>query len=111
MRPAADALSTALAHTELRHARIPVVLNATAEPTQEPAQLRQELEVQVYSPVRWTETLQRLSALGCDRFLEVGPGQVLSGLVRRTLPEARVASFGSLSDLSHARSLLEVAVG
>jgi len=111
MRPAAETLSRALAQTQFRHARIPVVLNTTAQPTQEPAQLRRELEVQVYSPVRWIETLHCLAELGCDRFLEVGPGQVLGGLVRRTLPQARVVSFGSLADLADARSLLEVAVG
>ncbi len=111
MRPAADALSRALEETQFRYARVPVVLNATAQPTQDPAQLRRELAVQVYSPVRWVETLLRLAELGCDRFLEVGPGQVLGGLVRRTLPQARVASFGSLADLPDVRLLLEVAVG
>ena len=111
MRPAAEPLARALALTDFGSASIPVVLNVSAQATQDPAQLRQELAVQVYSPVRWLDTLQRLSELGCDRFLEVGPGQVLSGLVRRTLPQASVASFGSMADLADARSLLEVAVG
>ena len=110
MRPAAETLAHALAETEFRSARVPVVLNSTAQATQDPDELRRELEVQVYSPVRWIETVQRLAELGCDRFLEVGPGQVLGGLVRRTLPQARVVSFGSLADLADARSLLEVAV-
>ena len=69
--------------------------------------LRDELLVQVYSPVRWSASLGRLAALGCDRFLEVGPGTVLAGLVKRSLPEARVASFGTLADLDEARALLE----
>ena len=66
----------------------PVVVNASARATQEPDELRHELAVQVYSAVRWTETLERLAELGCDRFLEVGPGTVLAGLVRRTLPDS-----------------------
>jgi [acyl-carrier-protein] S-malonyltransferase len=111
MRPAADVLSRALDETEFRSARIPVVLNATAQPAQEPAQLRQELAVQVYSPVRWVDSLKCLAKLGCDRFLEIGPGQVLAGLVRRTLPQARVASFASMTDLPDVRSLLAVAAG
>jgi [acyl-carrier-protein] S-malonyltransferase len=66
------------------------------------------LATQVYSTVRWIETLRTLSHLGCDRFLEVGPGSVLAGMVRRTLPEARVASFGAVSELPGVAALLEV---
>ena len=69
-------------------------------------ELRHELAVQIYSAVRWIETLQCLARLGCDRFLEVGPGTVLYSMVRRTLPTARVASFGAVSDLPAVTSLL-----
>jgi [acyl-carrier-protein] S-malonyltransferase len=106
MRPAADALGQAILVTPLRRADVPVVINASARATREPDDLRQELAVQVYSAVRWTETLQRLDELGCDRFLEVGPGTVLAGLVRRTLPDARAASFGAIADLPEVHSLL-----
>jgi [acyl-carrier-protein] S-malonyltransferase len=106
MRPAADAVCQALAEMPLHRADVPVVLNASAQATQEPDDLRNELAVQVYSAVRWTETLERLAALGCDRFLEIGPGTVLAGLVRRTLPDARVASFGAVTDLPEVRALL-----
>jgi [acyl-carrier-protein] S-malonyltransferase len=106
MRPAADDLARALDDPVFNHARIPVVVNATADPTQAPDALRHELAVQIYSPVRWIETLLRLAALGCDRFLEIGPGGVLAGLVRRTLPDVNVASFGSIADLPAARTLV-----
>jgi [acyl-carrier-protein] S-malonyltransferase len=107
MRAAAGPLADALAATELNHAEVPVVLNVSAEAATAPDDLRHELEVQVYSPVRWIESLQELAALGCDRFLEVGPGTVLAGMVKRTLPDARVASFGALSDLDAARAVLD----
>jgi [acyl-carrier-protein] S-malonyltransferase len=107
MRPAAEALGRALAATEFRPASVDVVVNSTAQVTRLPGTLREELAVQVYSPVRWIETLQQLGHLGCDRFLEVGPGTVLAGMVRRALPEARVASFGALSDLPNVATLLE----
>ena len=61
--------------------------------------------------MRWIETLQRMQQLGCDRFVEVGPGTVLSGMIKRTLPEARVVSFGALADLDTVRSLLGEAGG
>ena len=69
--------------------------------------MREELAAQLYSPVRWIESLSVLrDQLACDRFIEVGPGTVLTGLVKRTLPDVRVASFGSLADLEAIRSLL-----
>jgi [acyl-carrier-protein] S-malonyltransferase len=107
MRAAAKVLSEAIASTVFRRADIPVVLNASAQATQEPSALREELVTQVYSPVRWIETLQCLAQLGCDLFVEVGPGQVLAGMVRRTLPDVKVASFGSLADLAGAVSLVD----
>ena len=107
MRPAANGLCEAISTTVFHRADIAVVLNASADATQKPEALREELITQVYSPVRWIETLQRLTRLGCDRFLEVGPGQVLAGMVRRTLPDMKVASFGSLADLAGAVSLVE----
>jgi [acyl-carrier-protein] S-malonyltransferase len=106
MRPAADALARAIAESEFSPAAIPVVANASARPLQQPEELRQELAMQLYSPVRWMDTLQCLARLGCDRFLEVGPGQVLAGLVRRTLADVKVASFGTLADLPAARALV-----
>jgi [acyl-carrier-protein] S-malonyltransferase len=105
MRPAAASLSAALDRVAFKPATVPVVVNATAETTQNPARLREELAAQVYSPVRWIESLRRLADMGCDRFLEVGPGNVLAGLVKRTLPAAKVASFGSMHDLEAARAL------
>jgi [acyl-carrier-protein] S-malonyltransferase len=106
MRPAAERLARVLDGVPLRRAEVPVVLNASARPARQPEELRCELAVQVYSVVRWTETIRALAALGCDRFLEVGPGNVLAGMLRRTLPDVKVASFGGLADLQAARTLV-----
>jgi [acyl-carrier-protein] S-malonyltransferase len=106
MRPAADTLSSELRRVDFRAACVPVVANASAEVAKTPEELREELAVQVYSPVRWIDTLRHLNALGCDRFLEVGPGNVLAGLVRRTLQDVQVASFGSTADLDAAAAVV-----
>jgi [acyl-carrier-protein] S-malonyltransferase len=106
MRPAAEALSAALVSMTFERAQVPVVVNTTARATQESDALREEIAVQVSSEVRWIDTLHELARLGCKRFLEVGPGQALAGMVRRTLPDARVASFGSMADLEAARSVV-----
>jgi [acyl-carrier-protein] S-malonyltransferase len=106
MRPAAEALSNELERVDFHSACVPVVANSSAEVAGTPEELREELAVQVYSPVRWIDTLRALKALGCDRFLEVGPGNVLAGLVRRTLQDVQVASFGSMADLDAAAAVV-----
>jgi [acyl-carrier-protein] S-malonyltransferase len=107
MQPAATAFGQALDAAALRDAEIDVVLNVTAQPARSAGELREELAVQLAARVRWTDSLRALSALGCDRFIEVGPGSVLAGMVKRTLPDARVASFGALTDLPKVAAILE----
>ena len=64
-------------------ARIPVVANVTAQPITTPDEIRAELTAQLTAPVRWTESVRQLGALGVDAYVEVGPGDVLLGLVKR----------------------------
>ena len=64
-------------------AAMPVVTNVDAAPESDGARLRDALVRQIDSPVRWVETVQRLAREGVDRALEIGPGNVLAGLVRR----------------------------
>src|SRR4051794_22487965 len=84
MAGAADALRDALAGIEVRAPAFPVVSNGTARPF---ADVRAELVANLLRPVRWRETVLALRAAGVEEFVEVGPGRVLSGLVRRTLRE------------------------
>ena len=106
MHPAAERLQEAVAQAAVRDAATPVVVNVTGRAERDAAALRDELNVQVFSPVRWIDTLRTMAEMGCDRFLEVGPGQVLTGLVKRTLSNVRVASFGALADLDATRALV-----
>jgi len=91
---ARDFVATA-ARTPLATPQIPIVLNTTAEPTTDVEALREELSAQISLPVRWEESIHRLSALGCDTFVELGAGQVLSGLVKRIAPGARTIAAGT----------------
>src|SRR5438874_8868009 len=90
MRPAAEAFAARLAEADLRCPDLPIVLNQTGRATRDVHEIRSELSGQITAPVRWADSLQTMFEAGCSLFLEVGPGQVLAGLVRRTLPEARV---------------------
>jgi [acyl-carrier-protein] S-malonyltransferase len=88
MTPAAEAFRGHLVATSVGKPRVPVVTNATASPLTEPPAIRDALAAQLTSPVRWTESVAWMVAQGVDCFVEVGPGKVLTGLVRRIAPEA-----------------------
>ncbi len=85
MEYARDGLAEALTHVEIAAPRCPVYLNVTACPTQDPTDIRQRLLEQLMAPVKWAQTLVQMREDGIDRFVEVGTGAVLTGLVRRTL--------------------------
>lgn len=103
MRAAAERLAADLARTEFGPLQMEVVSNVTAEPIGEAAEVPGLLERQVVSPVRWSESLERLAASGVTTFLEFGSGQVLTGLVRRTLgDEVRALSIVDMNTLQEA---------
>ena len=85
MQPAAERLAPELQEATFADPAIPVVCNVDARAVTDGAAARDALRRQVTSAVRWTETLEFLAAEGVDVFIEVGPGRVLSGLVKRTL--------------------------
>ncbi len=79
----------------------PVVLNVTAEATADPDEIRTRLLEQLTSPVRWAQSLEAMAALGATRYVEAGPGAVLSGLVRRTLGrDAATAQAGTAAQVA-----------
>jgi [acyl-carrier-protein] S-malonyltransferase len=94
MEPAAQTFRSFLAAAPLRDPLIPMVSNATAEPTASAEELRELLARQLTGPVRWTESVRRMAELGVHTFIEVGPGTVLSGLIKRTVEGVRVLSVG-----------------
>lgn len=83
MASAVETLKAALAKTEIRAPRIPVISNVTAAPATDPAQIRELLGRQVGESVLWEESNRRMGADGVKRFVEVGPGKVLTGLARK----------------------------
>jgi [acyl-carrier-protein] S-malonyltransferase len=99
MAEALAGLSEALGHLEISSPDCPVYLNATGEATMDPEEIRARLAEQLLSPVRWTDILLAMRDAGATDYVEVGPGKILSGLVRRTLGrEVAVGLAGSASD-------------
>ncbi|MFV7708756.1 ACP S-malonyltransferase [Shewanella algae] len=83
MKPAADKLASALGNIEFSQPQIPVINNADVVQPQAAADIRDALVRQLYSPVRWTETVEAMAAMGVTELYEVGPGKVLTGLCKR----------------------------
>ena len=101
MEYARDGLREALLETDVQAPRCPVYLNVTATPTSDPNEIQKRLLEQLTAPVRWSETLRRMQQDGATRFIEVGTGKVLTGLVRRTLGrEAETATAGTADEVS-----------
>lgn len=85
--PAAEEMRAALANTEIRTPRAPIIANKTAAPMTDPDEIKEELVYQMTHGVRWRETILAMPALGITETIEVGPGAVLTGLVPRICPD------------------------
>ena len=95
MKPAADKLAVELQSVELKAPEIPVIHNVTADTCSDPDQIRSNLVAQLYSPVRWVETINRFNESGVTRFVECGPGKVLAGLNKRIVRRTPVSVLES----------------
>ena len=105
MRPAEERLAPELRALSAANPRVPVVANVDAEPKREGASAIEALVRQVSSPVRWEDGIRRLASAGVRAYVEVGPGTVLSGLVRKIHREATVANLDHPDGLAAVESL------
>jgi len=99
MKPAADRLSAVLDSIEMGDMRLPVVANATAAPNADQGQVKPLLVTQVCAPVLWEQSVSTMIAAGVSRFVEIGPGKVLSGLVKRISKEVATSNIADLDGL------------
>ena len=99
MKPAEDRLAPELRALKTRTPRVPIVANVDAEPKCDAASAIEALVAQVSSPVRWEAVVRRLASEGVTTYVEVGPGTVLSGLVKKIHRDATIVNFGSPEDL------------
>lgn len=108
MARAAAQFGEIVAHLPLRQPRIPVVANITGGILTSAEDIRKELADHILKPVQWTASVVEMVARGSAEFLEIGPGQVLSGLIRRINQDAQVIT---LSDREVARTMTSSALG
>jgi [acyl-carrier-protein] S-malonyltransferase len=100
MEPAAVGMTAVLAGADLRKPEAAIVANGTGMPVDDAESLRAELSFQLTHPVLWQQSVEHMLASGVSTFVEFGPGQVLSGLVKRTAPAAMVRNAGEDEILS-----------
>ncbi|MGH7516534.1 MAG: ACP S-malonyltransferase [Gemmatimonadales bacterium] len=100
MAPAAEGLAEALAGAAFGDPRCPVIANATAEPVRRAADAVRLLVAQLTAPVRWSDCMRAAAGLApAALFVEVGPGNVLAGLLKRIVPEARAVALGTADEV------------
>jgi len=98
MEAAKEELRKAIDAAPLRDAAIPVYANVTASPVMRSAEIKDALIKQLTSPVRWQESVSKMSDAGITKFVEIGPGKVLQGLIKRTVATAEVSGIDKLED-------------
>lgn len=106
MAPVQPRLAEALGQVQFKQPSAPVIANATAEANTDPGRIVPLLLTQVTAPVRWVETVQKMALNGVDALVELGPGKVLSGLVRRIDKGLKTYSIEDPSGLTAALSEL-----
>lgn len=99
MAPAAQAMREALDKAQVNAPKVPVVANISASAMSDPAQIRDALVKQVTGMVRWVDSISYLQQHGISRIIEVGHGNVLTGLIKRIVPEMTLLNVGSVEDI------------
>ena len=106
MESAYEKLGAVLQHVPMQSPSFPVISNVTGDEVRTPVEIRRTLQDQVTGTVRWLDCMERLAALGCDFFVELGPGGVLAGLLRRTLKGVDVTSVADVESVRIAAERL-----
>ena len=106
MKPAAEGLKRVLDDVTIHPFSVGVISNVDAEVNLDPARVKLSLAEQAMRPVRWEESVHKLESLGVSKMLEVGPGRVLKGLVKRISPKVEVDTFEAPQDLARLRNYI-----
>ena len=105
MSPAAEAMAPIIAAADVSDPSTPVIGNVAAESLTTADDVRADLTAQIRRPVRWRDTVLRMHELGVEQYVEMGPGKVLTGLVRTTLRPLKLASSPTLVNISDRESV------
>ena len=108
MRPAQIKFQQVIDKLEVKKPQVAVVANVNAEPTEEPSQIKELLVDQITMPVLWYQSLERMYKLGVRDFVEIGPGKVLQGLLKRSFKDTKSFGIDKLADFEKFAEMVEV---
>ena len=101
MNAAATNMKSKIENVNFTKPNYEIITNVSASPTNDPAEIKKVLVEQIYSKVRWRESILYMSNQNITEYLEIGPGKVLTGLVKRILPSANSSSINSIEDIKN----------
>lgn len=99
MKPAAGKMEAFLKKMNIHLARRPIIVNASTRGVVDPEHIKEELVIQIYNPILWKASVEKMSAMGVEVFIEIGPGKVLSGMIRKIAPHAKILNIEDKASL------------
>ena len=104
MKPAAEYMTNKINNVEFKIPKHEIISNVTADPITDPEIIKKFLIKQIYSSVKWRESILRMSKEKVRNFIEIGPGKVLTGMVKRTIKDANCFSINSIADIKNLQN-------
>ena len=101
MKPAAEKMKEKIASKNFKTPSIEIINNVSAQPETKPENIKMLLIEQIFSTVRWRESLKNMSDFGVKKFIEIGPGKAITGMVKRTLKNVNCFSINSIDDIKN----------
>ncbi len=99
MRPAAEKMKDKILSTKFKEPALEIICNVTAKPEKNAETIKKLLIEQIYSSVKWRESMIHVNESGVSNFIEIGPGKVLSGMIKRTIKDSNCFSINSIADI------------
>lgn len=99
MNPSSDHMKKIIDKTNFSNSEFEIITNVNANPTKKSEDFKKLLVEQIYSKVRWRETIEFMNSKSVNEFIEIGPGKVLAGLVKRIKPDSNTCSINSIDDI------------
>ncbi len=106
MQAAADNFQKVLESVEIQEPKIPVIANVNGQPEKDPETIRKNLALQITSSVQWVASIEYMAGQGISHFIEVGPGRVLRGLLRKINPDLKVANVQTPGDIEKLKEFI-----
>ena len=104
MKPAADSMREKINSIKFQNPSLKIINNVTAKPENDSENIKKLLVDQIFSTVKWRESLINMSEMGIKNYIEIGPGKVLIGMVKRTIKNSNCFSINTIADIKNLQN-------